>query len=77
MGYNPYKVKYSVSLVSYGLLSVYIFVSICRSVFKYRIYGLSLNLLISLFLAVISVVGEASCLLKFYQIGSEDSVTPE
>jgi hypothetical protein len=75
MGYNPYKVKYSVSLVSYGLLAIYIFVSVCRSVFKYRIYGLSLYLLICLFLAVISVVGEAACLLRYFQIGSEDYVT--
>jgi hypothetical protein len=75
MGYNPYKVRYSISLVSYGLLSIYIFVSISRSVFKYRTYGLSLYLLICLLLAVVSVVGEASCMLKYYQIGSEDFVT--
>ena len=75
MVFNPYKTNYSLSLVAYGMLSIYIFVCIFKSVFKHRVYGLSLSLLICFFLAVVSVLGEASCLLKFYQIGSGDQVS--
>ena len=48
----------SATTICYGLLSIYIFFCIFRSVFKYRVYGLSLNLLIGLEIAVLAVVFE-------------------
>ncbi|MFM7859161.1 MAG: hypothetical protein ACKO96_46375, partial [Flammeovirgaceae bacterium] len=39
-----------------GLLGIYIFVCISRSMFKYRVYGLSLYLLIGLEIAVLAMM---------------------
>jgi len=38
----------------FGFLSIYIFVCILRSVLKYHVYGLSLNLLIGLEIAALA-----------------------
>ncbi len=40
----------------YGLLTIYVFISISRSIFKYRVYGLSLNLLIGIAIALVATI---------------------
>ena len=60
--------KESLVLFFYGLLAIYGFICICRSLFKYRVKGLSLYMLIGIQIAVLAVLGEASCLLRMYQV---------
>ncbi len=76
MGEINYKINESLNLICYGLLAIFNFICIYRSLFKYRVKGLSLYLLIGLQIAVLAVLGEDISTLRMHQIESEDSVPP-
>ena len=54
-----------------GLLGIYIFVCIWRSMFKYRVYGLSMYLLIGLEIAVLAMMLSFIFYIRYCQLYSE------
>jgi hypothetical protein len=58
-----------------GLLGIYIFVCIWRSVFKYRVYGLSLNLLIGLEISVLVMMLDFIFYVRFLKLLSEEQTS--
>ena len=61
----------------YGCLAIYIFIVIWRSIFKYRVYGLSLNLLIGNEIAVLAVIIYSAFYLRGIQIQANESSTDD
>jgi hypothetical protein len=52
----------------YGLLTIYVFISISRSIFKYRVYGLSLNLLIGIATTLVATIIAYALNVKLHQV---------
>ena len=55
-------------IVLFGFLAIYVSISIYNSVFKYRVYGLSLNLLIGILTLTVSIIVVESMAIKIHKV---------
>ena len=65
-----------VQLFLFVLLAIYISICICRSIFKYRVYGLTFNLLIGLeigVMAFIIVLALGAKIIAIYYSSEQDN----